>query len=203
MDNKDSYNKICEKWHEFRQHTEINPCIVSFVENLPSRSKVLDIGCGTGYPIDAYLTSCGFQVTGIDISEEMIEKAKAMNLSGAVFLVKDLLHFLPSEKYDAVIAFDSLWHIAYDRQTEIYGMISSFMNVGGYFFFTHGKHDGQVVGTMFGEKFYYSALDKKTVHALLIQNGFSVISSVEDYEDLITGDRELMIVARKEKSYVI
>ena len=50
---------------------------------------------------------------------------------------------------------------------------------------------------MFGETFYYSALDKDTVLSLLAQNGFQVISLLEDYEEATTGDRELMVTARK------
>lgn len=46
----------------------INQCIVDFANNLSPNSRVLDIGCGTGYPIALYLSKQGFQVTGIDIS---------------------------------------------------------------------------------------------------------------------------------------
>ncbi|MEG0050968.1 MAG: class I SAM-dependent methyltransferase [Terrisporobacter sp.] len=37
--------------------------------------KVLDVGCGSGYSVN-YLTEKGFDVTGIDFSEDAIKKAK-------------------------------------------------------------------------------------------------------------------------------
>ncbi len=196
-DIRDSYDKICEQWCDFRKNTKINRCVAEFSELLRPGSKVLDAGCGTGYPISAYLVEKGFAVTGIDISERMIEKARRLGLKSASFLVRDLLDFHPPEKYAAVIAFDSLWHVSHDRQKEIYAVVSSLMNIGGYFLFTHGDKDGSIVGEMFGERFYHSALDVEEVHALLAACGFSVLSSVENYKEETTGDRGLLVIAKK------
>ena len=192
-----SYDKICEQWYDFRKNTKINRCVAEFSELLRPGSKVLDVGCGTGYPISAYLVGRGFTVTGIDISERMIEKARRLELKSASFLVRDLLNFHPSEKYDAVIPFDSLWDISHERQREIYAVVSALMNIDGYFLFTHGNKDGSIIGEMFGERFYHSALDLKEVHALLAACGFSVLSSVENYQEETTGDRGLLVIAKK------
>ena len=194
---KNAYNKICDQWDKTRKNSPVNKCIEDFAEYLKPGSKILDAGCGTGFPISAYLSNRGFSVTGIDISEKMIKKAKKLNLSDADFLVCDLLDFNTSEKYDAVIAFDSLWHISHERQEEIYCKVSSLLNNCGYFLFTHGKNNGEIFGSMFGQEFYYSALDKDTVLDLLIKNGFYIISCIENYEEKTTGDRELIIVAEK------
>ena len=123
MDIRDSYNQICDAWDAFRKSTPVNPCIASFAERLPSGASVLDVGCGTGYPVDAYLAEKGFRVIGIDVSEKMIEKARAQRLRGSAFFRADILNFQPARTYDAVIAMDSLWHIAHDRQAELYSKI--------------------------------------------------------------------------------
>lgn len=195
--NEMSYSRICESWHQYRRKSPVNRCVTDFAGHLKPRARILDIGCGTGYPIAAYLSGQGFRVDGIDISRPMIEKARAQCLPGATFSVQDILEYHAPEKYDGVVAFDSLWHIAHDRQAEIYPIISSLTNPGGYFLFTHGKSDGSVSGEMFGERFEYSALDVKTVHALLRKNGFEVLSSIENYVEETTGDRDLLILARK------
>lgn len=195
--NRNSYNRICEQWHDFRRKTIINQCAADFIKYLKPNSNILDIGCGTGYPIAAYLSEQGFKVTGIDISERMIEKAKELKLINATFFIKDILEFETAEKYDGVIAFDSLWYISHDKQAEIYRIVSSLMNVGGYFLFTHGKNNGTIMGKMFGEEFCYSALDAEDVFKILAKNGFGVISAVEDYEEETTGDRELLVIAQK------
>lgn len=194
-----SYNKICKKWSEFRKSTSINKCIVDFAKNLKSNASVLDIGCGSGYPISSYLSKQGFQITGIDISEEMIKQAKQLDLTNATFLVEDILKFNTEKKYDAIIAFDSIWHIEHDKQEQVYQIISSLIVPGGLFLFTHGKKDGEVISTMWGESFYHSALDLEKVHELLEQNGFDIVSSVKDYVEETTGERELLIVAQKKK----
>ena len=194
---RDSYNQCHDQWAAYRKASRVNQCIVDFAALLHPGARCLDIGCGTGYPIDAYLVHEGFHVTGIDVSERMIESAKALLLPRASFSVQDILRYSPAETFDAVIAFDSLWHIAWDRQPELYGKIASLLRPGGYLFFTHGKQSGTVIGEMFGAKFYYSALDVSEVHRLLAENGFSIVSSTEDYREETTGHRELLIVARK------
>ncbi len=91
MDGKQ--HKICKKWSEFHKNTSINQCIVDFANNLSPNSRVLDIGCGTGYPIALYLSKQGFQVTGIDISEEMIKQAQKLNLHNATFFSRGYFKF--------------------------------------------------------------------------------------------------------------
>lgn len=195
--NRDSYNKICDSWSEYREKSRINTCIVDFAKNLKPGAKVLDVGCGSGYPIATYLSEQGFFVTGIDISEKMIEKAQSLNLRNAHFFVEDVLTFRSAEKYDAIIAFDSIWHISKERQRDIYKIVANLIKDGGYFLFTHGKTEGSVTGQMFGEEFHYSALDVSEVHGLLEKNGFKIVLSAEDYKEETNGDRELLIVAKK------
>ncbi len=52
---------------------------------------------------------------------------------------------------------------------------------------------------MWKESFYHSALDLEKVHKLLKQNGFDILSSIEDYIEETTGDRELLIIAKKKE----
>lgn len=197
--NRISYNAICEAWSEYRNKSKINQCIVEFTRYLKPNSLVLDVGCGSGYPIASYLVDCGFEVIGIDVSEKMIERSNALQLVNSKFLVSDILDFKSEKEFDAIIAFDSLWHIPLSKQSGIYGVISSLLNVGGYLLFTHGKHEGTVVGEMFNEEFIYSALDKEKVRGLLEENGFEIVSWMEDYEEETTGDRELLVIAKKIK----
>lgn len=197
--NQKSYDKICEQWHDYRRKSKINTCIVDFAKRIKPGGKILDIGCGTGYPIGQYFSDHGFSVTGIDVSKKMLEKAVSLHLPNARFILKGLLEFVPSEQYDGVVAFDSLWYIAKNRQTEIYGLVGSWMKKGAYFLFTHGKTDGEISGEMYGQPFHYSALCVNEVHALLLKNGFRIESSVENYREATTGDRDLLIVAEKIK----
>src|SRR5476651_1556248 len=47
-----------------------------FLAHLNPNSHVLDVGCGSGYPIASYLIEHGLQVTGIDASKKLLKIAK-------------------------------------------------------------------------------------------------------------------------------
>lgn len=191
------YDEICPQWDEYRKKTSVNKCIADFSRRLKPNSSILDVGCGTGYPIDFFLSERGFRITGIDSSAKMIEKAASLKLKNTEYHVADLFGFRTEEKFDAIIAFDCLWHICHDNQKYIYGTIASLIKKGGYFIFTHGKKDGEIYGEMMGQTFYYSALDAEEVKKILISEGFEIISFTENYKERTTGDRELLVEARK------
>jgi 2-polyprenyl-3-methyl-5-hydroxy-6-metoxy-1,4-benzoquinol methylase len=77
-----------------------------------SATTVLDVGCGTG-PLSLVLASLGYEVTGIDLSPEMISRAEAKARSSgllAVFSVMDASrpHLAP-QQYDVVVCRHVLW----------------------------------------------------------------------------------------------
>lgn len=196
---KRAYDNIADKWAEFRAGCTINKCIAEFVKLLPLHSEILDVGCGTGYPIAAYLTEKGHRVTGIDVSTEMLEKARALKLVNARFINVDFTDYVADTSFDAVIAFDSLWHIARSAQEEIYLKLASLIKSGGYLLFTHGSRKGEITGEMYGETFYYGALDAARVRELLAENGFEILTFTENYSEPSTGTRDLLVTARKTK----
>ncbi len=90
--------------------------IEAFVKLLPKGARVLDVGCGPG--IDANtLFSHGLQVTGIDLSGEMVRVAKK-SFPRITFIQADMLR-LPFEKE----SFAGLWaHAAlvhFETMTEV------------------------------------------------------------------------------------
>lgn len=192
-----SYDIICDKWQEFRQNTQVNKCIADFCNYLKPNSDILDIGCGTGYPIDKYLCKKGHFVTGIDVSSKMIEKAKSLNLTNAQFEKADILYYKTTKKFDSVIAFDSIWHIDYDKHEQAFFAISQMLKKDGYFIFTHGAKDGEAYGTMWVERFYHSALDLQKLLKVLKENFFEVITLTHNYIEPTGGNRDLVVVARK------
>lgn len=195
--NRLAYNKICDDWTDYRNLKPVNKCIVDFSHYLRPKAWILDVGCGNGYPISSYLSKSGFKVVGIDFAEKMIEKALKLNLVNAQFIATDFFNYETDIRFDAVIAFDSLWHIEIEKQEMIYSKISSLLKDGGYLLFTHGKKHGEIEGEMFKEKFYYSALDLDQVKRLLKENNLEIITLIENYQEITTGDRDLLIIAKK------
>ena len=201
IDNAKSYDLISDNWQKFRNSTAINKCVVDFAKLIAPNGHVLEIGCGTGYPVAHYLSLHNFTVTGIDVSREMIAKAKALKLPNAVFLNREVLDFSSDIRYDAVIAFDSLWHIAKSEQAEVYRKISCLMKDGAYFLFTHGKRNDERVGTMFNQPFYYGALDIYELNTIFSETGLKIISLTEDYKEQTMGERDLLVIAQKQRLF--
>src|ERR1700752_2470906 len=92
MDLKQTYNRIAEDWHNDHLHDDwwIQD-IDTFIKNLPPGAHVLDVGCGSGVK-SKYLTERGLRVTGIDISEKLLDIARREAPRGEyrVFSMTDL-----------------------------------------------------------------------------------------------------------------
>lgn len=105
---KKFFNGLAENW---RKNDALDDDAVSVIfENiaLPADGRVLDVGCGTGV-IDGYLLKKCRAVDAIDLSDKMIEKAKAAN-EGVNYQVADFYEFCSEEAYDAIIVFDAYPH---------------------------------------------------------------------------------------------
>src|SRR5215207_209935 len=50
--------------------------LAELLSNLPRESRVLDLGCGSGIPVAKTLAAAGHRVTGVDISEVQIARAR-------------------------------------------------------------------------------------------------------------------------------
>jgi len=195
--NTHSYNLIATQWKKFRDQSTINQCIVDLFPLLPHHAKVLDVGCGTGYPIASWLSIKGCQVTGVDASQEMITFAKALKLPGSDFLCRDILTYMPIQQYDAIIAFDSLFHLPLHQQKTVISKLIQSLQTNGIFLMTHGKKHGEITGDMFGHSFFYSSLSTDEFVGHLESLGMHILTLKEDYQEKTTGSRDLLLIARK------
>lgn len=79
--------------------------LFNYCANSCADSKFLDIGCGDG----KLCTFMGYDVTGIDISEVVIEKAKQICSKGK-FIATDLESFVHDANFDFISAIGSIEH---------------------------------------------------------------------------------------------
>lgn len=80
----------------------------TIIEKLRPRSRVLDLGCGTGRPIAETLAAAGHHVHGIDIAQSMVDLSRKAVSSGT-FEQANILESQPQGQYDAVLAIFSLF----------------------------------------------------------------------------------------------
>lgn len=205
MTNKDSYDRIADQWDRVRSGRPVDHCVEEFAGLLPEGGAVLDIGCGTGKPIGAYLLSRGFRLTAMDISSKMLNYARA-NLPGSQLVLSDFLDFDESASegsFDGILAFDSLFHVEGSRQRKIYPKVSRLLKKGGYFLFTGGLSSRTdqaetITGTMFGRTFTYGALSAEELREALQESGLSLVRFERNYSHPTTGSRDLLCLVRKE-----
>lgn len=102
-------------------------------ERLSPGARVLDVGSGTGRPAAEALTRAGFEVTGIDVSGEMVRLARE-RVPGAVFEQADVRTYVPpAEGYDAVCAFFPLLLMDQPEVADALARMASWVAPGGSF----------------------------------------------------------------------
>jgi SAM-dependent methyltransferase len=155
-----AYDKIAAWWSgELQTSIRGLPYIERAIGLCAKRQKALDVGCGTGGRIVTALVDAGFDVTGIDVSQNMLKIARD-NHRGVHFVLGDVCTWESSEAFDIIIAWDSLIHIPYRMQRKVTRSLCGSLADKGVILITVGATDGVIMGTMQGETFYHSSLDE-------------------------------------------
>ena len=101
-----------DKWYETAEgamYDRLEKKAVSrFLRQNAQGMKLLEVGCGTGH-WSQFFSDCGFEVTGVDISESMIKVAQSKNIANASFQIADG-HSLPfkDNSFDVTVAITTL-----------------------------------------------------------------------------------------------
>lgn len=92
---------------------DLHPLAEAFdgwLKMLPSGGHILDAGCGHGQPVIARLVEQGFQVTGVDLSPKMLERAR-QQFPQASFHQKPVTMIDDQAVYDGACSFNSLLYL--------------------------------------------------------------------------------------------
>lgn len=111
MDLRETYNRIAEDWH--RDHSHDDWWVEgtdAFIAKLAHGAHVLDVGCASGVK-SRYLIDHGIKVTGIDISEKLLEIARREVPEGEFKVLSMIDLDTMQETFDGVFAQASLLHI--------------------------------------------------------------------------------------------
>lgn len=99
-----------------------------------SARSVLEIGCGTGSNLE--VLSKNYEVSGIDISKEMLKIARKKIPQGT-FHLQDIRQFDLKKKFDVIICiYDTINHIKlFNDWKKVFKAVSSHLNNNGLFVF--------------------------------------------------------------------
>lgn len=131
---KNTYDQIAKEWHEDHQSDDWwQEGTDKFTSYLEKDASILDVGCGGGTK-SKYLADKGFNVLGIDFSDNMVNIASE-EVPEAKFQVLDVNDIDKLDKnFDGIFMQAVLLHVPKKEIDEVLHKAVSKLNPGGYLY---------------------------------------------------------------------
>ncbi|WP_299547171.1 class I SAM-dependent methyltransferase [uncultured Tateyamaria sp.] len=167
--------------------------LARFAVGLAPGARVLDLGCGTGEPIARWFKAEGFDVTGVDFSQPMLDIARSRWPDGD-WRQGDMRDFDLGERFDGVIAWNSFFHLTESDHRDCIARMAQHLEDNGVLMLTVGPDAGEVQGTVGGEPVFHASLSPADYATCLEANGLRLTGFLaEDPET----NRHSVLMARK------
>lgn len=177
---KKGYNQIAGAYQNERDLLKSGKHLQKFLQLIKPQSYILDLGCGSGDPIDIELIKQEHLVVGLDISPVQIEHAKKNCPTGS-FSVRDIQTLLPKEfEADCVVSFYTFFHIAREKHLELLKTVNTFLPIDGLFLLTMGDIDFEGFHELYGTKMWSSQYGPQKNAQLLTEAGFEILINTID-----------------------
>ena len=142
----------------------------------PSDPRILDLGCGTGIPVDRYLAAQGAQITGLDISPKHIALAIA-TVPSALYIEADFSRIdLVDRTFDAVVSLYAIFHIPRQEHKALFAKINDLLKAKGVLLATLGTSGSEYAeeADWTGAPMVWSTYEPKKYGELLVDAGFEL-----------------------------
>lgn len=180
----DYYNKNSESFYKQTINVDMESLYQPFLRYLPEKSKILDLGCGSGRDTLAFKNK-GFQIEATDYSEKLVEQAK--KVTGVPVRLESFYELNDRERYEGIWACASLLHCERDRLTDVIARILNALKPDGicYMSFKYGKTDRISNGRSFTDLDEEQAkqLLQLSDHILLLQQWITVDKRIDRSEE--------------------
>jgi 2-polyprenyl-3-methyl-5-hydroxy-6-metoxy-1,4-benzoquinol methylase/glycosyltransferase involved in cell wall biosynthesis len=176
---------------------------------LPSGSRILDVGCGSGW-LSEYFARLGYVVMGIDISAELIQMSRDRvarvpydvdheTVLRCAFAVHDIESGPLEEEFDGVICYDSLHH--FEDERAVIANLAAMTRYGGSLFILEGDRppagsatEDELIGVMQRYGTLESPFSREYLYTLLDAHGFAVVGDYTSVNglferNLLSGDQ--------------
>ena len=169
---------------------------------LPPGARILDAACGSGW-LSEYFARLGYDVTGIDISPQLIEiceqRLSALPPSDhkqkirCRFRVHDLERTPFDERFDAIICYDAMHHL--EDAVSAMRHLAAMLSLGGVLFILEGNRpapgsatEAEIVEVMRESGTLESPFDRDYLGKLLDEAGFAVAGDYVSVNGLFDRD---------------
>lgn len=150
------------------------PYLDAVTSGLRPGASLLDLGCGAGEPIAWHFIEHGYDVTGVDAAPAMIARCRE-RFPQAMWIEADMRGLSLGRRFDAIIAWDSFFHLDQDEQRAMFPVFERHIEPQGMLLFTSGPKAGVAIGSMYGEGLFHASLDPDEYRSLLASAGFHVV----------------------------
>ena len=172
---RNGYDRIATRYADRRDQTSSLPFLEALDARLGANSRILDLGCGAGLPVDRWLVDRGHSVIGVDVSAKMVRLARR-NVPEARYEQRDMAALEPGAyAVDAVVSFFALFHVDRCRHRQLLGCLHACLPPGGLRLVTTGRSDWEGEEDFLGERLAWSHFDRATNRALIEDAGFTVL----------------------------
>jgi 2-polyprenyl-3-methyl-5-hydroxy-6-metoxy-1,4-benzoquinol methylase len=97
----------------------------------------LNVGCGCNTRFNALFREHGLDIEGVDLSDRMVQLARAADPSTEVHLA-DICTWQAPRRYRFISAWDSIWHVELDQQHALMLKLMDRLEPGGVLIFSAG-----------------------------------------------------------------
>lgn len=193
------YDRVAEDYDRNRNRNRGQPLMEApylerLLSGLPAGAEVLDLGCGSGEPLARFFIERGCRLTGVDAAPAMLRLCRE-RFPHASWIEQDMRSLDLGRRFDAIIAWDSFFHLDADDQRGMFAIFGRHMAPGGYLLFTSGPRAGIAIGDMYGHELFHASLDADEYTRLLRGQGFEVI--LHRIEDPHCGRHTIWLAQRR------
>jgi len=183
------YNSFAETYDENRGLFDMTEVFQSFYSQLDTeKGNLLDLGCGAGESFTKFFTDLGWNATGVDFSQKMLEMAKKY-IPGMEAICADMREVEFSENhFDAITSIYSLFHVPSVDHEGIFRNWYRWLKPDGKALFTYATKEYTGLEEFDGykefleEKLFYSHITPIKLYTNLEKVGFEILAT--DYRTI-------------------
>lgn len=146
-----------------------------FLAATPRERAILDLGCGSGEPIERYLIEQDCTITGVDTSAALLQLA-ARRFPEHEWLSADMRGLSLGRRFSGILAWDSFFHLTPENQREMFRVFRAHAASNAVLMFTSGPAADVRIGDFEGEPLYHASLDPDEYRELLRAHAFVLLA---------------------------